>query len=181
MEGGRHPCPDRALVGLAMQRRKRKPLVEAEQNDSAEDASLAGHVHNGAVRTWLKTGLEPIDLRRSIMIFCQELNRFVSERRPRSDVPCPPGLSGAPTVARPRHMPSSKTTTPINCHNLWGTGAPTSEQVCRQYRCGADFSSSAPRGISRSVGRVGLPRISWIDWLLQRMRAATSSTRPAAR
>lgn len=117
MAGGRHPRLDRALVGLAMRRRKQRPLVKGDRSYTVEEVARAKLVHKGTVRTWLKTGLRPIDGRRPTMILGHELNRFAAERRSKSRSPCPPGtlycvccrLPKAPAGSQVEYLPLATT------------------------------------------------------------------------
>lgn len=65
MEGGRHPRPDRTLVGLAVQRQKQKPLAKGDRSYAVEEATRARRIHKVVGTTWLKTGLQPINQRSS--------------------------------------------------------------------------------------------------------------------
>ena len=55
-----------------------------------ETARLLG-AHKNTVRGWLKSGLEPIDQRRPILIRGQQLAHFLGTRRQRRRQPCRPG------------------------------------------------------------------------------------------
>jgi hypothetical protein len=48
-------------------------------------------VHKNTVRTWLKSGLEPIDDRRPILILGRGLSSFLHARRRYTRQPCRPG------------------------------------------------------------------------------------------
>ena len=55
-----------------------------------ETAALFGS-HKNTVRTWLKTGLQPIDQRRPVLIQGKQLARFLETRRDRRKRPCGAG------------------------------------------------------------------------------------------
>jgi len=55
-----------------------------------ETAKLFG-AHKNTVRGWLKSGLEPIDQRRPLLIQGRQLAHFLDARRARRRQPCRPG------------------------------------------------------------------------------------------
>jgi Helix-turn-helix domain len=65
--------------------------VKLHRSYSVEEAARLLRVHKNTVRTWIKTGLQPIDERRPTLILGRELARFLHERRQRSRKPCQPG------------------------------------------------------------------------------------------
>ena len=72
----------------------------------AETAELYD-VHRQTVRHWLKSGLEPLDNRRPVLIHGAELNRFHSERRTARKRPCGPGQLYCLGCKEPRHPAGS--------------------------------------------------------------------------
>src|SRR5262245_42028754 len=55
-----------------------------------ETAALFGS-HKNTVRTWLKTGLQPIDQHRPVLIQGRQLASYIDARRKRRRQPCRPG------------------------------------------------------------------------------------------
>jgi hypothetical protein len=57
-----------------------------------EEAARVVGAHRNTVRSWLRSGLKPIDDQRPTMIRGEELRRFLSERSTRRKRPTPPGM-----------------------------------------------------------------------------------------
>ena len=74
--GKRHPNPRRV-------KKHRSYTVE-------EIAGLFG-VHKNTVRNWIKNGLTPIDTKRPMLIFGQDLATFLQAKRTKNKRPCKPG------------------------------------------------------------------------------------------
>jgi hypothetical protein len=66
-------------------------LAKIHRSYSVEDLARLFKVHKNTVRNWLKHGLKPIDDQRPILIWGQDLRRFLTERRSRAKQPCGPG------------------------------------------------------------------------------------------
>ena len=77
-----------------------------------ETAKLFG-AHKNTVRGWLKSGLEPIDQRRPLLIQGRQLAHFLDARRARRRQPCRPGefycfhcrMPKAPTAGTADYLP----------------------------------------------------------------------------
>lgn len=74
--------------------RKRHPnhrIVKGRRSYAVDEIARLFGLHKNTVRRWIKTGLEPIDDKRPILILGDELIRFLQARRVRRGQPCLPG------------------------------------------------------------------------------------------
>lgn len=100
--GGRRYAHDDA-IHCTYPRRSRPPIengrvkrlnprrVKVHRCYTVEEAAMLFRVHKNTVRTWLKSGLQPIDSRRPILILGQQLASFLHARRERKRQRCRPG------------------------------------------------------------------------------------------
>ena len=65
-------------------------------------------VHKNTVRIWLKSGLEPIDSRRPILILGRELSSFLHARRQRGRQRCRAGQSYCLRCRAPRSSAAAR-------------------------------------------------------------------------
>ena len=62
-------------------RRLNPRRVKIHRSYTVDEAAMLFRVHKNTVRTWLKSGLHPIDGRRPILILGRQLVRFLHARR----------------------------------------------------------------------------------------------------
>ena len=74
--GKRHPNPRR---------------VKKHRSYTVEEVAGVCEVHKNTVRNWIKNGLTPIDTKRPMLIFGQDLAAFLQAKRTKNKRPCKPG------------------------------------------------------------------------------------------
>ena len=74
-----------------MARRPNPGLVKIHRNYSVEEIARLLTSHKNTVRSWLKSGLCPIDGRRPTLVHGQELRRFLRLKRISGKQKCLPG------------------------------------------------------------------------------------------
>jgi hypothetical protein len=99
--GGRHACEwtsnrtERCqlyqLRRCGRVKRLNPRRVKIHRSYTVEEAAMLFRVHKNTVRTWLKSGLQPIDSRRPILMLGRQLARFLHARRERKRQRCRPG------------------------------------------------------------------------------------------
>jgi hypothetical protein len=65
--------------------------VKIHRSYTVEEAAMLFRIHKNTVRTWLKSGLQPIDSRRPILILGRQLASFLHARREYMRQRCRPG------------------------------------------------------------------------------------------
>ena len=65
--------------------------VKLHRNYTVDEAAMLFRVHHNTVRGWLKSGLQPIDGRRPILILGRQLAGFIHARRERKRQRCRAG------------------------------------------------------------------------------------------
>jgi hypothetical protein len=65
--------------------------VKIHRNYSVEETAMVFRVHKNTVRAWLKSGLQPIDNRRPILILGRQLASFLHARREQTRQRCGAG------------------------------------------------------------------------------------------
>ncbi len=74
--GKRHPNPRR---------------VKKHRSYTVEEVAKVCGVHKNTVRNWIKNGLTPIDSKRPMLIFGQNLATYLEAKRSKNKRPCKPG------------------------------------------------------------------------------------------
>ena len=87
----RKRCGKTCLWRIHVVKRLNARRVKLHRSYSVEEAARLLRVHKNTVRTWIKTGLQPIDERRPTLILGRELARFLHDRRQRGRKRCQPG------------------------------------------------------------------------------------------
>lgn len=72
-------------------RRPNPRLAKIHRNYSVDEVSRLFSVHKNTVCAWLRQGLAPIDDQRPILVWREELSRFLADRRARTKKACGPG------------------------------------------------------------------------------------------
>lgn len=73
---------------------KRTPnpcLVKIHRSYAVDEIARALDVHKNTVRTWIKSGLAPIDQQRPLLFHGATLRAFLMDRRAKAKRVCPPG------------------------------------------------------------------------------------------
>jgi hypothetical protein len=65
--------------------------VKIHRSYTVEEAAMLFRVHKNTVRTWLKSGLQPIDGRRPVLMLGRQLASFLHARREGRRQRCRPG------------------------------------------------------------------------------------------
>lgn len=86
--GKRHPNPRR---------------VKTHRSYTVEEVAELFEVHKNTVRNWIRKGLTPIDTKRPMLIFGQDLVAFLQTKRTRNKRPCKPGEIYCVKCRTPKH------------------------------------------------------------------------------
>lgn len=109
--------------------------VKIHRNYTVDEAAMLFDVHKNTVHSWLKSGLQPVDNRRPILILGRQLAGFLHARRKQVRQRCRPGQFYCLRCRAPKTTTSGWAEyVPITSRsgNLRGTCSDCGTRLCRR-------------------------------------------------